>query len=96
MRITFLLMQKKNSNKLQPKRKKLLVFKDAFSRQAFNQRQKKKLSFMFSYHARREKVFFEVLYIYLAAGSGVALGLGDGTGDTLLLLGLSECREFVD
>lgn len=33
---------------------------------------------------------------YLATGSGVALGLGDGTGETLLLLGLSECKEPVD
>lgn len=32
----------------------------------------------------------------LATGSGVALGLGDGTGETLLLLGLSECKEPVD
>lgn len=33
---------------------------------------------------------------HLATGSGVARGLEDGTGDTLLLLGLSECSEFVD
>lgn len=34
--------------------------------------------------------------IYLATGRGVARGLGDGTGETLLLLGLSEWREPVD
>lgn len=33
---------------------------------------------------------------HLATGRGVARGLGDGTGDTLLLLGLSECSEPVD
>lgn len=40
---------------------------------------------------------FYVCWIsYLATGSGVALGLGDGTGETLLLLGLSECKDPVD
>lgn len=33
---------------------------------------------------------------YLAIGNGVARGLGDGTGETLLLLGLSECNDPVD